>query len=127
MQTKEIIFTKRAEEKTTFTLDRTIYLRSYWGTLYMVSPNMVLHLINTFDAATGQPKSTLVQVRTEPEAAVEPISKWLNGTERMEEMPADEFWALWYKAVGLVCKANEEYGNQMGLDTELVTLKINEL
>lgn len=126
MQTKSIEFTKRTEEKTTFVLDRTIYLRSYYGTLYMVSPTIVLHLINTFDTASGQPKSTLIQVKTEKDAAVEPLAKWLNKTERMEEMEAEEFWTLWYKAVGLVCKANETYANVIGKDVDMVTLKIQE-
>jgi hypothetical protein len=126
MNTTSIEFTKRTEEKTTFVLDRTIYLRSNWGTLYMVSPTMTLHLINIYDHGTGQPTSSLMQVKTAKDAAVEPLSKWLNGTEKMEEMPAEEFWALWYKGVGLVCKANELYANHIGADVEMVTLKIQE-
>lgn len=126
MQTKEIEFTKRTEEKVVFTLDRTIYLRGYYGGLYMVSPTLTLHLINSYEPSNGQPKSTLMQVKTEANAATEVITKWLNGTEKLEEMPADEFWALWYKGVGLICKANELYSNHIGAEAELVNLKIKE-
>ena len=126
MQKREVQITKKMEEAITYTIDRPIYLKTYWGVYYMVTPTHTLHIIGA--AREGERLTdVLVNIKTTDNGSIEVLSKWLNGTERMEEIGATEFWEAWGKAMQLVVEVNEERFKELGKEMDKLVIKEVEL